>query len=323
MSRNLFPKISTFQHEWLSVDANHQIYLEQSGNPKGIAVVYLHGGPGAGCSENHRRYFDPDVYRIILFDQRGCGRSKPSPSLVENTSNNLIDDMEKIREYLGINKWLLTGGGWGSTLALAYAIQHADRVSAFILRGTFLATVCELDWLYLPNGAEKFYPEFYQDFIDCLPDEYQNKPIRGYQKLLSSKNEVAVIAASKAWLLWQLRLSTTEHHHIALAQVEDPHQALCMAKLMTHYFSRCCFLEDNYINENIEAITNIPAILLHGRYDMICPLATVSKLVKKWQNSQLQILPNAGHSGFETQTIDAFCKATDTMATFLKEKHCD
>ena len=321
MSRSLFPKISSNLHEWLSVGDQHQIYLEQSGNPDGIAVIYLHGGPGAGCSVNHRRYFDPDIYRIIIFDQRGCGRSTPSPCIFKNTTADLILEIEKIRQHLGIKQLLIAAGGWGCTLALAYGIAYPKNVTAFILRGTFLATAAEFNWLYQVNGVEKFYPEFYLDFIHHLPNETQTSPLAGYLQLLNSDNEVAVIAASKAWVLWHLRLSTTEHHHIALAQVDDPHQALCMAKLMTHYFNHQCFFDENYLIDHLQSITNIPAIFLHGRYDMICPLITVSELTKVWQNSQLQILPNAGHSGFETQTIDAFCKATDTMAIFLNESY--
>jgi len=320
MSRKLFPKISEYKHEWLFVGDNHQIYLEQSGNPEGIPVIYLHGGPGGGCSENHRRYFDPEKYRIILFDQRGCGRSQPSPSIENNTTEHLINDIELIREHLNIEHWLVAGGSWGTTLALAYGIAHAERVLAFILRGTFLGTQDEYDWLYHPEGAQKFFPEYYQSFLSQLPEAERSEPIKAYLNVLNSKNEVAVIAASKAWYLWELRLSTIEHPHIGMAQVQDAHQALCMAKLSTHYFAENCFFPENYLLDNIHKIENIPAILLHGRYDMVCQLYIADLLVRNWHNAQLQILPYAGHSGFESQTIDAFCKATDTMAKFLEEK---
>ncbi len=319
MSRTLFPKISVYSKQWLKVSEHHQLYLEQSGNPKGIPVIYLHGGPGAGTNEHNRRYFDPEKYRIISFDQRGCGRSLPSPSIIENTTNDLIADLESIREHLAVDKWLVTGGSWGSTLALAYGIAYPEKVMGFILRGLFLASKSEYDWLYQNDGAEKFFPEYYQEFVESLSEQQRHCPLAGYHQVLTSSNEVAVIAASKAWLLWELRLSSIEHQHIDKTHIDDPHQAHCMALISSHYFINHCFLAENYILDNLDKITDIPAILLQGRYDMVCPLHTASLLASKWQNAQLQILPMAGHSGFERQTIDAFCKAADNMANFLLE----
>ncbi|MEW6981025.1 prolyl aminopeptidase [Colwelliaceae bacterium 6471] len=319
MSRTLFPKISTYKQEWLAVGDGHEIYLEQTGNPDGIPVIYLHGGPGGGSSENHRRYFDPEKYRIILFDQRGCGRSRPSPSIENNTTWKLIEDIEFIRQYLGIKQWLVTGGSWGTTLALVYGISHPERILGFILRGIFLGTECEYNWLYQDEGACRFFPEYYADFITHLPQKFRQYPLAGYHQVLNDSNEVAMLAASKAWYLWELRLSTIEHNHIGMSQVQDAHQALCMAKISSHYFVNNCFFDDNYILNNIEKIADIPAILIHGRYDMVCQLHIADSLVRRWHNAQLQILPIAGHSGFESQTIDAICKATDTMANFLNE----
>lgn len=320
MSRTLYPKIAEYQHEWIDVSDDHQLYLELSGSPEGIPVLYLHGGPGGGSSENHRRYFDPEKYKIILFDQRGCGKSKPSPSIVNNTLDHLIQDIEQIRQHLAIDKWLVTGGSWGTTLALVYAINHPEQVLAFILRGVFLASKKEYDWLYKMGGVERFFPEYYQDFLAPLTYEDKQDPVAGYHKIFSSDNEVAIIAASKAWYLWELRLSTIEHHHIGMAQIDDSHQALCMAQISNHYFNQNSFLSDDYIFDNLEKIANIPTILIHGRYDMVCQLAVADTLVRSWHNATLQILPQAGHSGFESQTIDAFCKATDVMAKFLEEK---
>ena len=320
MSRTLYPKIASYKQEWLSVDECHQLYIELSGNPDGIPVVYLHGGPGGGSSENHRRYFDPEKYHIILFDQRGCGKSKPSPSILNNNTDALIQDIDKIRQYLGLEQWLVAGGSWGTTLALAYAIAYPKNVLGFILRGVFLATQKEYDWLYKIGGVERFFPDYYQDFLAPLPFGDKENPVMGYHKIFTSDNEVAIIAASKAWYLWELRLSTIEHHHIGMAQIEDSHQAFCMAQISNHYFSQQSFLPENYIIENINKISNIPAILIHGRYDMVCQLTMASLLTSVWQNATLQILPQAGHSGFESQTIDAFCKASDVMAKFLEEK---
>jgi proline iminopeptidase len=326
MSRVLFPKISTNQQLWLSVDDEHQIYVEQSGNLDGIPVIYLHGGPGGGCNSDCRRYFDPEKYNILLYDQRGCGRSIPSPCLSSNTIWDLVNDLEIIREHFSIKRWLVAGGSWGTTLALTYGIKHSDRVKGFILRGIFLGTQVEYDWLYQPMGAARFFPEYYREFIEHLPIALRKDPLSGYYQILTGDNEVAVISASKAWCLWELRLSTIEHHHIDKTNIQDNHQALCMAKISSHYFQQSCFLkednagEKNYLLKHIKDIAHLPAIILHGRYDMVCQLAMADLLVQDWHHAQLQILPCAGHSGFESQTIDAFCKASDTMAKFFEEK---
>ncbi len=320
MSRTLYPKIASYQQEYLDVGDQHKIYIEQSGDPDGIPVLYLHGGPGGGSSENHRRYFNPEKYRIIIFDQRGCGKSQPSPTIENNTSAHLIADIEKIRHHLNIEQWLIAGGSWGTTLALLYGISHPSPILGFVLRGVFLATQTEYDWLYKRGGAERFFPEYYLDFINPLAEEDKADPLQGYNNIFSSDNEVAIIAASKAWYLWELRLSTIEHHHIGAAQIEDSHQALCMARISHHYFYQNSFIDENFIIDNIDKINNIPAILIHGRYDMVCQLFNADKLTKAWSNASLQILPQAGHSGFERQTIDAICKATDVMANFLQEQ---
>lgn len=319
MSRTLYPKITSYHHEWLKVSNRHSLYIEQSGNPDGIPVLYLHGGPGGGSSENHRRYFHPEKYRVIIFDQRGCGQSKPAPSIIDNTTPDLIEDIETIRIHLNIDQWLIAGGSWGTTLAMLYGIAYPSRVLGFVLRGVFLASKGEYDWLYKVGGAQSFYPEYYQEFIEPLALEYKDDPLQGYANIFSSGNELAVTAASKAWYLWELRLSTIEHHHIGAASIEDNHQALCMAQLSHHYFYQNSFIENEFIINNIKKIEDIPAIVIHGRYDMVCQLIHANRLVAAWRNASLQILPQAGHSGFERQTIDAMCKATDIMASFLEE----
>lgn len=319
MARLLYPKIKTNQTQWLEVEQGHQIYLETAGNPDGIPVLYLHGGPGGGCGEHHRRYFDPDKYFYISFDQRGCGRSKPSPNIDANTLSHLINDIEHVRLHFNIEQWLIVGGSWGTTLAMAYGIAFPHRVMAFILRGVFLATQAEYDWLYKADGAAQFFPDYYQDFLQPIDDKQD--PLKAYQSLFSSDNEVAVVAASKAWFLWELRLSSMEHHHLTAAHIEDKHQALCMSQLSNYFFSNKCFLDENYIINHIDKISNIPAIVIHGRYDMVCQVVQAHRLVNVWDNATLQILPQAGHSGFESQTIDAMCKATDVMANYLQEKY--
>ena len=320
MSRVLFPNIAVYQQEWLDVGDGHQLYIEQSGNPNGIAVVYLHGGPGGGTSKNHRRYFDPDKYRIILFDQRGCGRSKPSPSISQNTPSHLVSDLEVIRKHLSVSRWLVTGGSWGTTLALLYGIQYPENILGFILRGIYLGTKAENDWLYGQYGAAVFFPEYYREFSEQISDVENEHRLQDYYDVLTGTNEIAAIAASKAWCLWELRLSTIEHHPADIDDEDYPHRALCMAKISSHYFVNKCFIEEGAILASIDKIKNIPAIILHGRYDMVCPLRSADRLVQKWPNAQLQILPKAGHSGFESQTIDAFCQAADTMANFIAEQ---
>ncbi|MCH2056025.1 MAG: prolyl aminopeptidase [Thalassotalea sp.] len=320
MAQPLYPNIKPYSSAWLSVDDTHQLYIEQSGNEQGIPVVYLHGGPGAGSSPAHRRYFDPEKYRIILFDQRGCGRSLPSPSLENNTTWDLVNDLEKLRIHLNIEQWVVSGGSWGTTLALAYGISYPKRCLGFILRGIFLGTQNELDWLYKPSGAAKFFPEYYTEFIQELADAENEDPLGAYYQMLTCDNEIAVAAASQAWFLWEMRLSTIEQHAITKRQIEDKHQALCMANISAHYFINQCDLSPNYLLSQIDRIADIPAFILHGRYDMVCQLDAAYQLAAKWTNARLQILPQAGHSGFESQTIDAFCKSADKMASFIEEQ---
>jgi len=319
MSHQLYPRITENSHQLLSVDnGQHQLYVEESGNVNGIPVIYIHGGPGGGASENHRRYFDPELYHIILFDQRGCGRSLPSPSIEANITSLLVDDIEAIRLHFGIDKWLVTGGSWGTTLAMCYGIAHPDKCLGFILRGVFLGEQKELSWLYGENGAGKFFPDYYQIFTEDIGSKTSSGVIEDYFNRLTDHNEVAAVAASKNWYLWELRLSSLEHHFYQ-NEVEDPHQAHCMALLSCYYFKNNCFIEEGYIRNNIDKIGHIPSIIIHGRYDMVCQINQAFELAELWENASLQILPQAGHSGFESQTIDAFCKATDIMASFLKK----
>lgn len=318
MSQRLHPKISINKKLWLAVSDEYQLYVECSGNENGIPVIYLHGGPGAGCSANSRRYFDPEKYHIIQFDQRGCGRSIPSPSLENNTLAHLIEDIEAIRTHLHIKKWLVCGGSWGTTLAIAYGIKYAQFIHGFILRGIFLGTQQEYQWLYNENGAARIFPKYYRDFIKPLTFNEQQNPLLGYQNLLTSNNELQRVAASRTWYTWESRLSSIEHSVDVLSRIDDVHQALCMAVISNHYFVNECFLEKPLL-DNIDKIGHLPCIILHGRYDMVCPIQSADLLQQHWPNANLQILPCAGHSGFEQQTINAFCKAANSMADFINE----
>ena len=319
MSHQLYPKITCNSHQFISVsEGRHQLYVEESGNVEGIPVIYIHGGPGGGASENHRRYFDPELYHIFLFDQRGCGRSTPSPSIEDNETATLVDDIEQIRLHFGIDKWLVTGGSWGTTLAMCYGIAHPDQCLGFILRGIFLGEQQEFDWLYGAQGVARFFPEYFRTFTEGIQGQSSQAVLSHYFNVLTDSNEVAAVAASKNWYLWELRLSSLEHQFYHSA-IEDPHQAHCMALLSCHYFTNNCFLEENYIRNHLNIIEHIPSIIIHGRYDMVCQLEQAFDIAELWKNASLQILPQAGHSGFETQTIDAFCKAADIMASFLKK----
>lgn len=329
MPRSLFPKIAPFAEQMLAVSKAHSLYIEQSGNSDGIPVLYLHGGPGAGCSSHHRRLFNPEIYHIIMFDQRGCGRSTPSPSIEQNTVSLLVSDISAIRKHLGIEQWLVCGGSWGTTLALLYAIKYPEHVLGFVLRGLFLATANEFNWLYSSKGASKFFPEYYQDFIsplaklqlnDCHELNSGQSVLASYANILQGDNELAAIAASKSWFLWEQRISTLEHQGLEQLFVEDTHQAHCMALLSAYYFSTEPKFKQDYICENAQQFAQIPAIIIHSRLDMVCPLENAYRLTHHWPNAQLQILPTTGHSGFERMTIDAFVKATDAMSGFIKDQ---
>ncbi|TKB44013.1 prolyl aminopeptidase [Thalassotalea mangrovi] len=320
--RPLFPKIQPF-HQQMLESGEHRIYVEQSGNRRGIPVLYLHGGPGGGSSEDHRRYFDPQKYRIIIFDQRGCGRSTPHASLTNNSTWDLLEDMEEIRQALGVKQWLVTGGSWGTTLAMAYGIKYPQHVLGFILRGIFLGTQSEVQWLYSHQGAAAIFPDYYQDFLAPMQPHIQQEPVKAYQQLLSSDNELGRYQAAKAWTLWEQRISTLHPNTQTIDTPEQLHAAVAMATLENHYFIHHCFFEADYLLNHIDTISHIPAIIIHGRYDMVCQLQRAYQLQQRWQNATLNIIPDAGHSGFEPGIINAFCQASDKMAVFIKEQLTD
>ncbi|NMP17188.1 prolyl aminopeptidase [Thalassotalea sp. Y01] len=317
--RPLYPNIKPNREEFIEL-GEHKLYIEESGNANGIAVIYLHGGPGGGSSPSHRRYFNPEKYRIIVFDQRGAGQSTPHASLINNTTQNLIEDMEEVREYLAIDKWLVAGGSWGTTLALAYAQAHPQRVLGFILRGIFLGTDSEIDWLYGPNGASHIFPEHYQDFLDPIRSMPGNDVISNYHKVLNSDNEIAKIAAAKAWTLWETRISALYVDQHSIDSPEETHNAIAMACIENHYFVNQCFMKPQQLLKNMASIAHLPAYIIHGRYDMVCQIQHAYVLAQKWNNARLQIIPKAGHSGFEEGIIDAIIHASDMMAAFLEDK---
>ncbi len=314
--RDLYPKIKPYAKHYIEVGNPHVLYIEESGEPDGIPVVFVHGGPGAGCSPFNRCFFDPEKYRIILFDQRGCGHSTPHASLENNTTQDLIDDMETIRETLGIKQWLLFGGSWGSTLSLAYAETHPDRALGLILRGIFLCRPHEIQWFY-QQGASHIFPDYWEDFLKPIPEKERDDMVGAYYKRLDSDNELARMATAKAWAKWEGRTSTLHPSKTVVDHFSEPHNALSLARIECHYFSHDSFLEPDQLLRDAGRLADIPGIIVQGRYDVVCPMQSAWDLYHAWSGSELQIIPDAGHSALETGIIDALVRATDDFAQRL------
>ncbi|UWR07372.1 MULTISPECIES: prolyl aminopeptidase [Ruegeria] len=290
----LYPPVDPFDQRVVDMGDGHRIYVEQCGNPDGIAVVVLHGGPGGGCSPAMRRYFDPEVYRVILFDQRGCGRSRPTASVENNTTWHLVADIERLRKLFEIDDWIVFGGSWGATLALIYAQTHPDRVTRLVLRGVFLATQAELDWFY-GGGAGKFWPEQWARFTSLLRDSELSDTIGAYNKRLFSGDRATEILYARAWSHWENALASI---HTNGAVGESPGEyARTFARLENHYFINKAFLEhDGQILDRMDRIAHIPGHIVQGRYDMICPPQAAWSLAEKWPEAELKMVRQAGHA---------------------------
>lgn len=314
--RTLFPEIKSNTHYTLRVDATHTLFVEESGNENGIPVVFLHGGPGAGCEPWHRQFFDPERYRIILYDQRGSGRSTPHASLENNTTQHLVSDLEALRSHLGISQWLVFGGSWGSTLALVYAQTHPQAVLGLILRGIFLCRKQEIDWFY-QQGASRIFPDHWQEFIAPIPESERNDLVSAHYKRLTSDDEIARMASAKAWSIWEGRASTLRPKTSVVDFFGSAHTALSLARIEAHYFRHNSFLEDNQILNNVGQLRDIPGLIVHGRYDIVCPVENAWELNHCWSGSTLQIVPDAGHSASEPGTAHALVTATDNFAEML------
>jgi len=312
----LFPAIKSSNIWRLPVSDKHTLYLEESGNPAGIPVVSLHGGPGASCGPGHRRFFDPEKYRIILFDQRGCGKSKPHANLENNTTWDLVADLEKIREFLKIDQWVLFGGSWGSTLALAYAISHNEKVLGLILRGIFLAREKDVDWFFRGDVA-RIQPEAWARFIDPIPLSEQDDIVAAYYSRLTSKNEIIRMGAAKAWSVWEGSSITLMPDNKLVSDFSDPHFALSIARIECHYFMNQSFFEPNYLLENAYKLKDIPGFIVHGRYDMVCPIDQALLLHQSWPKSQLRIINNAGHASSEPGISHALVDSCNKMSALL------
>lgn len=314
---DLFPPIHENRHFYLKVDDTHEIYVEECGSEDGVPVIFLHGGPGAGCELYHRQLFNPEKYRIILFDQRGCGRSHPHASLENNTTQHLISDIEKIRKELGVKKWVVAGGSWGSTLALAYAETHPERVSGLIVRGIFLCTAKEIHWFY-QEGASQFFPEYWKDFISTIPENERDNLLQAYHKRLTGDNEIARMGAAKAWSLWEARTATLQPSASVLDHFGDPRNALSIARIEAHYFMNNCFMEENQLLNNASRLKDIPGFIIHGRYDMICPIKQAFDLHEAWPMSELFVVHGAGHAAGELGISAALIKAGNDMLKKLE-----
>lgn len=313
---SLYPDIEPYVNHTIAVEAPHKLHVEECGNPKGIPVVFLHGGPGSGCESYHRRFFDPDKYRIILFDQRGCGRSSPHAELANNTTQALVADMEAIRERLGVDQWLVFGGSWGSTLGLVYAETHPERVLGLVLRGIFLCRPREIQWFY-QKGASRLMPDYWQHYLDAIPTAEHGDLLQAYYQRLTSDNEVERMAAAKAWSLWEGRSATLKPSHSVVEHFGNPFTALSLARIECHYFVNNSFLEEDQILRHAERLINIPGVIVQGRYDVVCPMESAWALHQAWPEAELKIIEDAGHSASEPGILSALVDATDQMAKRL------
>jgi proline iminopeptidase len=312
----LFPAIKPYVNHTLKVEEPHVLHVEECGNPDGIPVVFLHGGPGAGYDGSHRRFFDPEVYRIVLFDQRGSGRSVPHAELKGNTTQSLVADMEAIREHLAIEKWVLFGGSWGSSLALVYAQTYPERVLGLILRGIFLCRPRDIQWFY-QDGACRVFPEYWRDFQRPIPEAEQGDMVAAYYRRLTGQDELARMAAAKAWSIWEARCATMKLSGELVNHLGNSHVALSMARIECHYFTHQSFLRPNQILDDMEKIRHLPATIIHGRYDVVCPVEQAIELSNAWPDAELRIIADAGHSAFEPGIVDALVTATRSMARHL------
>lgn len=310
MNYEFYPEIKPYKTEFLKVSDIHTLYVEQCGNPKGKPILFLHGGPGGGISEDHRRFFNPDYYRIVLFDQRGAGQSTPAAELNENSTWDLVDDIEKIRKHLDISNWIVFGGSWGSTLALAYAETHPNKVKGLILRGIFLCRPSEIKWFY-QEGASHIFPDLWESYRNHIPENERNDFVKAYYKRLTNPDEKVRLEAAKIWGKWEGATSRLIVDPAAADDFEDPTFALQFARIECHYFINNAFFKtDNWLIENINKIRHIPCVIIQGRYDVVCPTRSAWDLHQSWPESRLEIIPDAGHSAFEKGIKSALIKAT-------------
>lgn len=308
----LYPAIKPYVTHSISVEGPHVLHVEECGNPEGVPVLFVHGGPGAGCEPWHRCFFDPEAWRIILFDQRGAGQSRPHAELMGNNTQALVEDIEVIRQRLGVKQWVLFGGSWGATLSLVYAETHPGKVLGMILRGIFLCRPKEIEWFY-QYGASRIYPDLWEDFTGLIPENERDDLLAAYYTRLTGEDEIQRMAAAKAWAIWEGRTANLRPKKSVVEHFSDPFTALSLARIEAHYFINNAFLEDNQILRDAHKLNDIPGTIVQGRYDIICPMESAWELYQTWTMAELYIIADAGHSASEAGTVDALVKASRKM----------
>lgn len=311
-----YPAIKPYVTHSLAVDTLHTLYVEECGNPDGLPVLFVHGGPGAGCEPWHRRFFDPEVWRIVLFDQRGCGRSTPHAELRDNTTQDLVADIERIRAHLGIERWAVFGGSWGSTLGLVYAETHPERVTGLILRGIFLCRPEEIRWFY-QEGASWLFPDYWEEYLRPIPEDERGDLVAAYYRRLTGEDEIARMAAAKAWSRWEGKTSNLLPRKEVVDHFSEPYTALSLARIECHYFMNASYLEPDQILRDAHRLADIPGVIVHGRYDAVCPLKNAWDLHQAWPRAELRVIPDAGHSALEPGIVDALVRATVDLSRRL------
>jgi proline iminopeptidase len=313
--RTFYPPLDAYDSGLLPVSPLHTLFYEQAGNPKGKPVVFLHGGPGGGVAPDYRRFFDPQKYRIVLFDQRGCGKSTPHAELTDNTTWDLVADIERLRVHLGIERWQVFGGSWGSTLALAYAQTHPERVTELVLRGIFLCRQSELRWYY-QEGASHIFPDRFEPYRDFIPAAERHDLMTAYHKRLTGSDHALRLEAARQWTKWEMTTSKLITPEEDVTKDEDAAFALAFARIENHYFMNGIFMPDGALldPQNIAKIRHIPCVIVHGRYDVVCPVKSAWELHKAWPESVLNIIPDAGHASTQPGILSALVEATDAFA---------
>lgn len=312
---DLFPEIPFRRSGFLDVGDGHRLYWEESGNPSGLPVVFLHGGPGSGTSPAQRRFFDPRAYSIVLFDQRGAGRSTPHASVHANTTGHLVDDMERLREHLQVNRWLVFGGSWGSTLALAYGQAHPERCHGFILRGIFLGRPSEVEWFL--TGVRTLYPDAWRRFAEFLPEAERDDLLGGYLARLLDPRPESHLSAARSWARYEAACSALVPDPRQLVDMENDHHALSLARIEAHYFANQLFLPAEGLLAGLDRLADLPAIIVQGRYDVICPMVSADALTRAWKGAELVVVPDAGHAAMEPGIRRALVRATERMKIHL------